>query len=179
MSVRGLSRAAALVAAAFAATTPAAPAPAAPAVPGAAAAPAAASETRATLRQRIVKTAMDERGTPENSKCDRYFRGLGAYKCKTTPWCGAFTYWVWKEHDVRIPTTNPLWATNWGKSESTAKFKLRGSGKGGNPQAGDVIVYGKPGTSGHVGIVVKVRDNGNLDTVEGNSSNKVTHKENL
>lgn len=118
----------------------------------------------------------------EPGECDKYFtkgQRNGGMSCARTPWCGAFTRWVWAKAGVKAPTKNPLYATNWGAKKSSSTFKRRGKNKGGNPQPGDVVVYGSPGQSGHVSIVVKVHGNGNIDTVDGNSSNAVRYKKNL
>jgi hypothetical protein len=118
--------------------------------------------------------------TEANQKCNKYLK-TGEGNCRTTPWCGAFTRYIWEHNYAKsyVPPNNPLWATNWGASNNTSWFKLRGSGKGGSPRPGDVVVYGPPGADGHVAIVVAVHANGNIDTIGGNVSNKVTLRTNI
>ncbi|MEV6522761.1 CHAP domain-containing protein [Longispora sp. NPDC051575] len=137
------------------------------------------------IRYNLAKAAVHEYNlkiTEANRKCDKYLTKSEGQNCAKTAWCGAFTRYIWKTNatsKARIPGS-PLWATNWGFAGNNAPlFQLRGSGKGGTPNLGDVVVYGRPGASGHVSIVVKVHPNGNIDTVDGNASNKVHYKKNL
>ncbi|GAA4441162.1 CHAP domain-containing protein [Actinokineospora soli] len=125
----------------------------------------------------IVRIAKSQVGYKERAgNCTKYHRDCAA-------WCGIFTHWVWKKAGVsKLPPAGfgrawvaTYWA-KWGKDKGLLKRRPAGT-RGGNPKAGDVIVYGKPGSlNGHVGIVVKVHANGKLTTVDGNLSNKVvTH----
>ncbi|WP_412538384.1 hypothetical protein R8Z50_21330 [Longispora sp. K20-0274] len=105
------------------------------------------------IRYNLAKAAVHEYNlkiTEQNRKCDKYLRS-GEGNCVVTPWCGAFTRYIWNQQATpksRIPKS-PLFATNWGFGANHAPlFQLRGSGKGGTPSLGDVVVYGRPGRAG-------------------------------
>ncbi|MEV7232211.1 FG-GAP-like repeat-containing protein [Polymorphospora sp. NPDC051019] len=133
------------------------------------------SPASAATRAGIVSIARAEIGTSEPSGCDKY-----GIDCSTTAWCAAFTQWVWRRAGVSpVPTT--LVARNVGKwGVDNGLFKPR-SDNGGNPQPGDIVVYGAPANQvgGHVGIVETVYSNGNITTIEGNFNNSVTRRSNL
>jgi hypothetical protein len=94
--------------------------------------------------------------------------------CATTPWCAAWAMNLLRDNGVLdldglsnrnyCPTVK-----SWGKTEGIWK-------EGGqySPQPGDAILFDwdKDGTADHIGIVEKVV-NGQVYTIEGNSSNSV------
>jgi cell wall-associated NlpC family hydrolase len=92
------------------------------------------------------------------------------------PWCAYFTSWVAQQAGVPVgpsgqgigyvPTVRQ-WA------ESQGRYIPAG---GGAPQVGDLVVFdrGGDGVLDHIGVVTGVRPDGGIDTVEGNSSDKVS-----
>ncbi|MER7000618.1 peptidoglycan-binding protein [Streptomyces sp. NPDC000410] len=125
------------------------------------------------LRKRIVSGARSQIGVSERTNgCRVYLKS-----CRTTPWCAAFTSWAWRQAGVpkaSVPTTLVARGVGlWGKE--------RGLFHTSNPKPGDVVVWGTPAqkTGGHVGIVVAVHADGRIDTVEGNSSNKVKFRQGI
>ncbi|GAB2821302.1 CHAP domain-containing protein [Lentzea nigeriaca] len=125
----------------------------------------------------IVRIATAEVGYKERANnCNKYSDDCAA-------WCGMFARWVWKKAGVtKLPPAGygkawvaTYWA-KWGADNDLLKRRPAGT-RGGNPKAGDAIVFGTPGSlNGHVGIVVKVHSDGKLTTIDGNLSDKVTKR---
>ncbi|MEV6976083.1 CHAP domain-containing protein [Kitasatospora sp. NPDC093806] len=132
----------------------------------------AAAPAAATLRDRIVAAARGQIGvTQGSSACQKYLPGKGQ-TCRNTSWCAAFAEWTWRHAGVKnVPTT--LLGRGVGKWGQEHHLFHTGS-----PKPGDLVVYGPPAyeRGGHVGVVVSVNRDGTLDTVEGNVSDKVTHR---
>ena len=84
-------------------------------------------------------------------------------------WCAVFASWVWRH--AGVPDAPDTWVATdtavWGQQRGL--FKPRPAGGIGNPQPGDMVVYGQPGasTGGHVGIVYSVNSNGTITTIDG------------
>lgn len=129
----------------------------------------------AALRARIIRTANGEIGTREHGvNCQKYSRICEA-------WCGVFTRWVWRTAGVsKLPRLTPAttrsawWATYWGEwADPRHRLKLNRPGRA---TPGDAIVYGAPGTNGHIGIVLRVHADGTLTTAEGNYGGMVSRR---
>lgn len=129
-------------------------------------------------REGVIRAANAEIGYregPNNSQ--KYSKADGE-------WCGVFARWVWKKAGVpKLPPPEfgyetAGWATYWGVWGDKHKLLEKLPAKGiGTPLPGDVIVYGKPHTSGHVGIVLRVNANGTLTTADGNIGDMVSRRE--
>lgn len=125
----------------------------------------------------IVRVANAEVGYRERAgNCNKYSSDCAA-------WCGMFARWVWKKAGVtKLPPAGygKAWvATYWAQWGADNKLLKRrpADTRGGNPKAGDAIVYGIPGSlNGHVGIVAEVHADGKLTTIDGNVSDKVTKR---
>lgn len=129
----------------------------------------------AALRARIIRIANGEIGTREQgANCQKYSRICEA-------WCGVFTRWVWRKAGVsKLPRLSPAtthstwWATYWGEwAKPHDRFKANRPGRA---TPGDAIVYGEPGTNGHIGIVLQVHADGTLTTAEGNFGEMVSRR---
>lgn len=117
-----------------------------------------------TLRTRIVDLAKQQVG----HSCSPYTDARGVSACENF-WCSVFLGWVWRHAGVS-PVPDTWVATtvaSWGQQHGL--FTPRPAGGVGNPQPGDAVVFGAPGSGpgGHVGIVVAVHADGTLDTVNG------------
>ncbi|RZQ62221.1 CHAP domain-containing protein [Amycolatopsis suaedae] len=131
----------------------------------------------AASRSEVVRIANGEVGYRERAgNCTKYSKDCAA-------WCGMFTRWVWNKAGVsKLPPAGygkawvaTYWAS-WGAGKGLLKRRPAGTRKG-DPAAGDVIVYGVPGSlAGHVAIVAKVHADGKLTTIDGNLSNKVVKR---
>ncbi|BAJ27130.1 MULTISPECIES: CHAP domain-containing protein [Kitasatospora] len=134
-------------------------------------APAASAATRPG----IVAVAQAEVGVSEPSGCDKY-----GIDCSNLGWCAAFARWVWGQAGVSpVPDTNVARGVGkWGVDHGLFKYRSNG---GGNPQPGDIVVYGTPAdvSGGHVGIVESVNSDGTITTIEGNYSQKVTRRSHI
>ncbi|MBB4959612.1 RHS repeat-associated core domain-containing protein [Micromonospora polyrhachis] len=78
-----------------------------------------------------------------------------------TAWCAVFATWVLVKAGVNpkdLPSSSAAWATNWGRNK----------GKHSDPRPGDIVVFGKPGSDGHVEFVTKVHKDGTITTIGGN-----------
>lgn len=100
--------------------------------------------------------------------CRPYTTAGGASACDNY-WCAVFASWVWRNAgvpeapDTWVATDTAVWAQQHGL------WKPRPANGEGDPQPGDMVVYGAPGagTGGHVGIVYSVNSNGTITTVDG------------
>jgi hypothetical protein len=88
------------------------------------------------------------------------------------PWCAYFTSWAAKESGVPLGNSGQgfgrvddvyAWAQSAGKANPV--------GSGQPPQPGDLIVWDE-----HIGIVESVGPDGAIQTIEGNSSDKVSRR---
>jgi cell wall-associated NlpC family hydrolase len=144
--------------AAFAAT---APVPAKPA----AARPAAAAVTG----QSIADLARAQVG----NTCGPYHTAGGESACDNE-WCAVFAGWVWRQAGVN-PAPDEWVATEvgvWGEQHGQWK-----PGADNDPQPGDIVVFGAPGSGvgGHVGVVYSVNSNGTITTINGDYGSNPTH----
>jgi hypothetical protein len=130
--------------------------------------------------QKIAAIATAELGVAEQPPGSNDAPRIAQYRTATTgsgvgPWCAYFTSWVGQQAGVPVgpngqgigyvPTVKQ-WA------ESEGRYIPAGSGA---PQVGDLVVFdrGGDGVLDHIGVVTGVRPDGGIDTVEGNSSDKV------
>ena len=116
------------------------------------------------LRDRIVSVAAAEVGNGHDPK----YGGDPSWE-----WCSVFATWVWRQAGVDIPNypfTGDVF--HWGEARGLAVWGTSGV------RAGDVVLYGtgpgSPDTSTHIGVVVEVRSDGSLVTVEGNFNSQVS-----
>ena len=116
--------------------------------------------------QKMLRTAWDEVGYVEGANnANKYGAAVGA---DNQPWCGHFVNWVAEKADVKIP--NCAFTPN-----GALAFKsMRKWHEKGEPQPGDIIFFDFPHDGvdriSHVGIVVKALWNGNVLTIEGNTT---------
>lgn len=130
--------------------------------------------------QRIAAIATAELGVSEQPPGSNDAPRIAQYRTATSgsgvgPWCAYFTSWVAQQAGVPVgpngqgigyvPTVRQ-WA------ESQGRYIPAG---GGAPQVGDLVVFDRRGDGvlDHIGVVTGVRPDGGIDTVEGNSSDKV------
>ena len=163
-----------------AAQTPAAPATDAPG-PGAAALADAIPTTggRGAQIAALAKAELD-RGVAEQPPGSNDGPRIAEYRTATKgsgvgPWCAYFTSWVAAKAGVPVgpdgtgigyvPTLK-----NW--AEQTDRYIPSGSGP---PQVGDLVVFDHEGDGvlDHVGVVTGTTPDGGIQTVEGNSGDKV------
>jgi len=121
---------------------------------------AAAKPTRAAIAALAAKQA--------GNGCSPYTDAGGKSACDDL-WCAVFAEWVWR-HEGVTPVTNTWTAREIGRwAVGNGHWKARSTAHGGNPQPGDLAIYGPPDgtTGGHVVVVVAVHSNGTIDTVGG------------
>jgi hypothetical protein len=128
----------------------------------------------------IAAIATAELGVAEQPPGSNDAPRIAEYRTATAgsgvgPWCAYFTSWVAQQAGAPVgpggqgigyvPTVK-AWA------ESQGRYIPAG---GGAPQVGDLVVFdrGGDGVLDHIGVVTGVRPDGGIDTVEGNSSDKV------
>jgi hypothetical protein len=157
----------------------------APAIPGAtsatgaagAIAPAAAP-TGNTPAARMVALAQAEVGVAEQPPGSNNSPRIAQYRSATAgapgpgPWCAYFTSWLARsagvpvgEHGQGFGSVDALyaWAQRSGRAVSASS--------GQDPRPGDLIVWDE-----HIGIVESVRPDGSIQTIEGNSSDRVSRR---
>lgn len=142
---------------------------------------AAAPAGDAGTGRRIAAIATRELGVSEQPPGSNDAPRIAEYRTATAgsgvgPWCAYFTSWVAQQAGVPVgpsgqgigyvPTVKQ-WA------ESQGRYVPAGSGA---PQVGDLVVFdrGGDGVLDHIGVVTGVRPDGGIDTVEGNSSDRVS-----
>lgn len=146
-----------------------APPPASAAAATGAIAPAAGSPA-----QKIVQIAQAEVGQAEQPPGSNESARIAQYRSATAgspgpgPWCAYFASWVAQQAGAPVGpngsgfgSVDQLWA--WAQQSG------RSVPKGGQPQPGDLIILPE-----HMGVVTAVLPNGQLQTVEGNYSDKVS-----
>lgn len=129
----------------------------------------------------IAAIAKAELGVAEQPPGSNDAPRIAQYRTATAgsgvgPWCAYFTSWVAQQAGVPVgpngqgigyvPTVKQ-WA------EQTGRYIPAGSGA---PQVGDLVVFERNGDGvlDHIGIVTATRPDGGIETVEGNSSDKVS-----
>jgi len=113
-------------------------------------------------RSAIAQLALAQSG----NSCGEYTNG----NCDPSLWwCAAFAEWVWRQAGISpVPTTlNAQGVGLWGVQNGL--FKARPSGQIGDPQPGDLAIFGQPASTGngHVAVVASVNGNGTITTVNG------------
>ncbi|HWH14994.1 MAG TPA: CHAP domain-containing protein, partial [Miltoncostaeaceae bacterium] len=157
------------------ATAPAAPSAAVAAMPGAGAGP---------VGQRLVAIAEAELGVREQPPGSNDGPRIAEYRTATRgagvgPWCSYFVSWVGAQAGVPIGPggRGEGWVPNverWGRD--TGRWIPSEAATPAQP--GDVIVFdrNRDGLTDHIGIVTRVRADGGVETVEGNSSDAVSRR---
>jgi hypothetical protein len=145
--------------------------------PGAAASPVGWNPAGGgTAGQRMLAAAQAELGQAEQPPGSNDSPRIAEYRTATAgsgvgPWCSYFVSWAAKQAGAPVGeqgqgfgAVSALYA--WG--ERTGRALPAGS----TPQPGDVIVWG----GRHIGIVEAVLPDGRIQTIEGNSSDKVSRR---
>jgi hypothetical protein len=126
--------------------------------------------------QRVVAIAESQLGQSEQPPGSNESAAIAEYRSATAgaapgePWCAYFASWAARQAGVPIGANGEgLGSASqiWSWAQSTGRAIENGPGV--TPQPGDLIVFG----SEHVGIVKGVLPNGQVQTIEGNYSDKV------
>ena len=99
------------------------------------------------------------------------YRTAAAGAAAGEPWCAYFASWVAKQAGEPIGSSGQglgYVGDIWSWAQQTGRAIPNGPGV--TPTPGDLIVFGDH----HVGVVDKVLPNGDIQTIEGNYSNKVS-----
>jgi hypothetical protein len=119
----------------------------------------------------IVKVAESQVGQgehPPGSECT-------VYGPCGEEWCSLFASWVWQHAGVPLPGPTTLYGSSGALYEWAAEHGGRVLPATARPSPGDAVFYGKgPSDSAHVGIVVRVLHDGEIETVEGNYAGQVS-----
>jgi len=138
---------------------------------------AVTTPTGNSVGARMVALAQGEVGQAEQPPGSNNSPRIAQYRTATAgsmvaPWCAYFTSWLAKEAGA------PLGVNGRGEgsvdalyswAQSTGKAIPANSGQ--PPQAGDLIVWDE-----HIGIVESVLPDGRIQTIEGNSSDRVSRR---
>jgi CHAP domain len=123
--------------------------------------------------QRMLQLASAEVGQAEQPPGSNDSARIAQYRTATAgsgvgPWCAYFVSWAAKEAGVPIGEQGQGFgavAAVWDWAQRTGRTAQQ-------PQAGDLIVW----DGRHIGIVESVDAQGNIHTIEGNSSNAVNRR---
>jgi hypothetical protein len=156
----------------FASMLQGAMAPGASGVSGAAAVPANGS-----VGQKMVAIAAREVGVAESPPGSNNSPRIAQYRSATAgspgpgPWCAYFTSWVARQAGAPVgPNGGGFGSVD--ALYAWAQQAHKALPKGATPQPGDLIVWDE-----HIGLVESVGPNGTVNTIEGNSSDKVTRRQ--
>jgi CHAP domain len=157
-------------------TTPGATTPAATTAAGTIA--PAAAPTGNSAAARMVALAQAEVGQAEQPPGSNNSPRIAQYRSATAgapgpgPWCAYFTSWLARsagvplgEHGQGFGSVDAVYA--WAQKSGRAMPASSGQ----NPRPGDLIVWDE-----HIGIVESVRPDGSVQTIEGNSSDRVSRR---
>lgn len=120
---------------------------------------------------RVIKEALTLLGVKEivgekhNAQILGWAKELGLsriYSSDEIPWCGLFIAYVIKKADF-TPVIDPLWARNWVKFGTKQDVAM----------LGDILVFSRGATGGHVGLYV-AEDATCYHVLGGNQGNKVS-----
>jgi hypothetical protein len=127
---------------------------------------------------RMVAMAQAEVGQAEQPPGSNNSPRIAQYRSATAgapgpgPWCAYFTSWLARgagvpvgDHGQGFGSVDALyaWAQKSGRAIPTSS--------GQDPKPGDLIVWDE-----HIGIVESVRPDGSIQTIEGNSSDRVSRR---
>jgi hypothetical protein len=130
-----------------------------------------------TAGQAIVNLVRNEIGVAEQPPGSNDSPRIAQFRQATAgsgvgPWCAYFTSWAAREAGVPLGDNGQgfgrvddvyAWAQKAGKAIP--------NGEGVTPQPGDLIVWDE-----HIGVVESVGADGTVNTIEGNSSDKVSQR---
>jgi hypothetical protein len=138
----------------------------------------AAAPTGNSPAARMVAMAQAEVGQAEQPPGSNNSPRIAQYRSATAgapgpgPWCAYFTSWLARgagvpvgDHGQGFGSVDALyaWAQKSGRAIPTSS--------GQDPKPGDLIVWDE-----HIGIVESVRPDGSIQTIEGNSSDRVSRR---
>ena len=131
-----------------------------------------------TPAARMVALAQGEVGQAEQPPGSNNSPRIAQYRAATAgapgpgPWCAYFTSWLARsagvpvgEHGQGFGSVDALYA--WAQRSGRAVPASSGQ----DPKPGDLIVWDE-----HIGIVESVRPDGSIQTIEGNSSDRVSRR---
>jgi hypothetical protein len=113
----------------------------------------------------VLATAAREVGTKEAGKNRVKYWSLKP-EWNGSAWCAAFVQWVLKACGMWFDTPLPFYVPSF---EATARKNGTWIPKDGKPKPGDLVIYGKD-RGAHIGILVRLRSFGRIETIEGNTS---------
>ena len=133
--------------------------------------------------QRLASLAAAELGVAEEPAGSNDGMRIAQYRAATAgsgvgPWCSYFTSWVAAQAGVPVGHQGQGlgWVpdvASWGKE--TGRFV---PATGGAPAVGDLVIFDRngDGVDDHIGVVTNLRPDGGFETVEGNSSDRVSQR---
>lgn len=121
----------------------------------------------ASLARQCV--GIKEHGGDNQGKGVEMFQKAVDGKAQGEPWCAAFAMWCLKQVEGQLSIRSPLYQSEsvwmlWHKSDVKCRSLL--------PKPGYLMCWNVPPTQkGHIGIVQRILNDHQVETVEGNSNN--------
>jgi hypothetical protein len=133
------------------------------------------------LGRRIAALAVAELGVSEEPPGSNDGRRIAEYRTATQgagvgPWCAYFTSWVAAQAGVPVGDRGQGYGwvpdvSRWARE--TGRWVPADAGR---PAVGDLVVFDRDGDGvhDHIGVVTGIRPDGGVETVEGNSDDRVS-----
>jgi hypothetical protein len=127
---------------------------------------------------RMVQVAKNEIGQAEQPPGSNNSARIADYRSATqgavagAPWCAYFTSWVAHQAGAPLgPNGQGFGSVDQLYSWAQQNGRAYTAGSGQQPKPGDLIVFHE-----HIGLVESVLPNGQIQTIEGNSSDRVSER---
>lgn len=120
------------------------------------------------LRVELAETQLGVREETHPRVIREYLKSVGIYT--SASWCNAFQYWMMDSVCRELQIINPMPIS--GVANSSYDYaKRKGVKTQFVPQLGDLLIWKTEGSwTGHVALIVKIRNKASVITIEGNTS---------
>ena len=118
-------------------------------------------------QQELAKGVKENNGNNDSIDIRRYKHGA----VNSAQWCAYFTSYCCEQAGAKPFSYTGSSQSIKNQAISAGHYAQKNTGY--TPKPGDLAIWTKSSSTGHVGVVEKVYADGSFDTIEGNSSNRV------